>query len=163
MSSISLAPMRSELERGLALAAPVVKAGLHLEAEVGEAVLRFEIHAVRAHRGSSRPAVLAEGDADVGINAPGHVGASMMAARMFTRFILEVRHHGEEGSPSVRRGRHASRWCWAAGSRRCGSAAASCTSFTAFHSGSHIGCLPRSSMSREQESSRPRRPSLAAR
>ena len=54
-----------ELERGLALPPPVV-ARLHLEAEVGEAVLPLEVHAVE-RVGYPADAALAEGDAHVGI------------------------------------------------------------------------------------------------
>src|SRR5215475_13067020 len=54
-----------ELERALALPAPVV-AGLHGEAEVAEAVLPLEVHAVE-RVGDPPDAALAEGDADVGV------------------------------------------------------------------------------------------------
>src|SRR5713226_2872380 len=54
-----------ELEGRLALAAPVV-ARLHLQAEVVEAVLPLEVHAVQGI-GHPADAALSEGDADAGI------------------------------------------------------------------------------------------------
>ncbi len=84
----------------------------------------------------------------------------MMAARMFTRFIWKPETTGEEhraADPAgmlsmVSGGTFGKVW-------KC---SGSCTSFTAFHSGSHIGCHI-GSMSHEQESSRPLMPILATR
>ena len=84
----------------------------------------------------------------------------MIAARMFTRFIWKpdttVKNTERPTRPPyfsiVPGGKVGKVW-------KC---SGSCTSLTAFHSGSHIGCHI-GSMSHEQESSRPLMPILATR
>ena len=81
-----------ELERGLALAAPVVRR-LHLEAEVGEAVLPLEVHAVECIGNPAR-ARFTEGDADIGVTFE-HVGADD-GGQDVHQVHLEARNDGEE-------------------------------------------------------------------
>ncbi len=76
----------------------------------------------------------------------------MMAARMFTRFIWKPETTVKNTERPTRPGYFSIVPGGTLG--RCGNAAAAARSFTAFHSGSHIGCHI-GSMSHEQESSRP--------
>src|SRR5262249_47581262 len=85
-----------ELERGLALPAPVV-ARLHREPEVAEAVLPLEVHAVKRVRDPTDSA-LAERDADVRI-ALENRGADHRGQDV-DQVHLEARHAREERGPA---------------------------------------------------------------
>ena len=85
-----------ELEGRLALAAPVV-ARLHLQAEVVEAVLPLEVHAVEGI-GHPADAALSEGDADARIALED--GAADDGGQDVDEVHLEGGDHGEEGGPA---------------------------------------------------------------
>src|SRR5262249_45315022 len=85
-----------ELERSLALAPPVV-ARLHLEAQVPEAILPFEVHPIE-RIGNPADAALSEGDAHVGI-ALEHAGTDHRGQDI-GEVHLEAGDHGEERRPA---------------------------------------------------------------
>jgi len=83
MSSISLVPIRIELEGRPALPAPVV-ARLHRQPEIAEAGPPTRSPSGRAHTDPADPA-LAERDPDVRVALED--GSTITAARMLTKFI----------------------------------------------------------------------------
>ena len=84
----------------------------------------------------------------------------MIAARMLTRFIWNAETTVKKAARRVRPVCFSSTEGGRAG--KVWKCSGRLTSLTAFHSGSHDGCHM-GSMSHEQESSMPRRPSLATR
>src|SRR5437667_4234864 len=145
-----------ELERALALAAPVI-ARLHREAEIAEAVFPLEVHAIERVGDPADPAP-AERDADVRV-ALEH-GGTDHGRQNVDEVHLESGDHREERraareplcTSSLPGGSAGNVWKWSG----------KFTSFTAFQSGSQTGCHI-GSMPHEQETSIPRRPSLATR
>src|SRR5437870_744050 len=144
-----------ELEGGAALAFPIL-ARLQRH-QIAETVLPLEIHAVE-RVGDPADAALAKADPQIRI-AVQHAGANHRGDDVI-KFIwkpatpvnLAVRRKAAGAFSRTLRGGVGKVWKWSG----------NCTSLTAFHKGSQHGCHI-GSMSHEQDSSRPLRPSLATR